>query len=51
LDPDELARFDEARRVMRARIKADCTACRYCQPCPSSVEIPAVLASLNAATV
>lgn len=51
LNADELALFDEARRVMRARIKADCTACRYCQPCPSAVEIPAVLASLNAATV
>jgi len=51
LTAEELAMFDEARSVMRARIKADCTACRYCQPCPSGVEIPNVLASLNAATV
>jgi hypothetical protein len=47
----ETALYDEVRTVMRAKIKADCTACRYCQPCPSGVEIPAVLASLNAAAV
>jgi len=51
LSPEELALFDEVRTVMQAKIKADCTACRYCQPCPSGVEIPAVLASLNAAAV
>ena len=36
---------------MAARIKADCTACGYCQPCPSGVEIPKVIASVNAAAV
>ena len=51
LSAEELAMFGEVRRVMAARIKADCTACRYCQPCPAGVEIPGVLASLNAATV
>jgi predicted aldo/keto reductase-like oxidoreductase len=51
LTDDELALYDRARSAMAARIKADCTACRYCQPCPSGVEIPKVLASLNAATV
>jgi predicted aldo/keto reductase-like oxidoreductase len=51
LTADEVALFDKARSVMRSRIKADCTACKYCQPCPSGVEIPAVLASLNAAAV
>lgn len=51
LSVEELALFDEARRVMAARIKADCTACRYCQPCPAGVEIPRVLASLNAAAM
>jgi predicted aldo/keto reductase-like oxidoreductase len=51
LTEEELARFDRVRDIMRARIKADCTACRYCQPCPSGVDIPGVLASLNAATV
>jgi predicted aldo/keto reductase-like oxidoreductase len=51
LTDEEVALFVEARTAMAARIKADCTACRYCQPCPAGVEIPRVLASLNAATV
>ena len=51
LTADELSLFDAARTAMRARIKADCSACRYCQPCPSGVDIPAVLASLNSAAV
>jgi predicted aldo/keto reductase-like oxidoreductase len=51
LTADERALFDEARSVIRSKVKADCTACRYCQPCPCGVEIPNVLASLNAATV
>jgi predicted aldo/keto reductase-like oxidoreductase len=51
LTSDELALFGTARAAMAARIKADCTACAYCQPCPAGVEIPRVLASLNAAAV
>jgi predicted aldo/keto reductase-like oxidoreductase len=51
LSAEELALYDGVRSIMRARIKADCTACRYCQPCPSGVDIPAVLASLNAAAM
>jgi predicted aldo/keto reductase-like oxidoreductase len=51
LTADEVAMFAKVREIMAARIKADCTACRYCQPCPSGVEIPKVLASLNAAAV
>lgn len=45
----DLAVYAEARRVMASRIKADCTACRYCMPCPSGVDIPGVMAALNAA--
>jgi len=48
LTAEELALFDEARRVMHSKVKADCSACRYCLPCPSGVDIPGVLASLNA---
>ena len=51
LSSQDLAVIDDAREAMRARIKADCTACRYCQPCPSGVDIPGVLAALNAASV
>jgi predicted aldo/keto reductase-like oxidoreductase len=48
LTADELALFDDVRVAIKSRIKADCTACGYCQPCPSGVEIPRVLAALNA---
>jgi predicted aldo/keto reductase-like oxidoreductase len=51
LTEQELAVISRAREAMSARIKADCTACRYCQPCPSGVDIPGVLAALNAASV
>jgi predicted aldo/keto reductase-like oxidoreductase len=43
--------FDSLRNVMSARIKADCTECRYCMPCESGVDIPDVLAALNHAAI
>jgi uncharacterized protein len=43
--------YDAAQAAMRARMKVDCTACRYCQPCPQGVEIPELLAALNAASM
>jgi len=39
--------LEAARMMMQERIKADCTACRYCLPCPAGVDIPSVLAALN----
>jgi predicted aldo/keto reductase-like oxidoreductase len=51
LSTDELAVYDRARVAMRSRIKADCTACRYCMPCAYGVDIPGVLASLNNAAM
>jgi hypothetical protein len=51
LDPEQLAVYEAARAAMRARMKADCTACRYCMPCPQGVEIPELLAALNAASI
>jgi predicted aldo/keto reductase-like oxidoreductase len=47
LSASELAVFGEARKAMEARIKVDCSACRYCMPCASGVDIPDVLAALN----
>jgi uncharacterized protein len=47
MSKDEMALIDSVRRTMEARRKADCTACRYCMPCPSGVDIPGVMASLN----
>ena len=51
LTRERLAVYDAARAAMRARTKADCTACRYCQPCAQGVEIPELLAALNAASI
>ena len=51
LSADELSVYDNAREVMNARIKADCTACSYCMPCASGVDIPGVLAAFNNAAM
>jgi len=51
LTADQRGVYEAARRALRSRTKADCTACRYCQPCPEGVEIPEVLAALNHATI
>jgi uncharacterized protein len=51
LTPEHLAVYDAARTAMSARMKADCTACRYCQPCEQGVEIPELLSALNAASI
>jgi predicted aldo/keto reductase-like oxidoreductase len=51
LTKEELMMFDSLRNVMSARIKADCTNCRYCMPCTSGVDIPDVLAALNSASI
>ncbi len=47
----ERALVDEVRGVYRSRIKDDCTACKYCLPCPSGVDIPGVFARLNNASL
>jgi len=47
----ERALVAEVRAVYRSRIKADCTACKYCMPCPAGVDIPGVFARLNNASL
>jgi uncharacterized protein len=51
LSEDELGVYGRAAVVLRERLKADCTRCRYCMPCPSGVDIPDVLAALNNASM
>lgn len=51
--PDSLSEgeLDVVRRAAaayRGLMKADCTGCRYCLPCPSGVAIPACLGVYNA---
>lgn len=47
LSADQLKVYEAATLALKSRTKADCTACRYCQPCPAGVTIPEVLASYN----
>ena len=51
LTDDELAVYERAAAVLRDKLKADCTRCRYCMPCPFGVDIPDVLAALNNASM
>jgi predicted aldo/keto reductase-like oxidoreductase len=51
LAPGQLDVYAAARTAMKSRMKADCGACRYCQPCPAGVEIPEILAAFNAAAI
>ena len=51
LSADQLAVYDHERTALSARVKADCSACRYCMPCASGVDIPGVLAALNNAAM
>jgi uncharacterized protein len=43
----ELALIDRVRAAYRARTVVDCTACGYCLPCPSGINIPGILGHLN----
>lgn len=51
LTSDQLAVYERAATVLRDKLKADCTRCRYCMPCPQGVDIPDVLAALNNASM
>ena len=51
LTDEDLAVYAEARAALQARTRCDCTACRYCMPCASGVDIPDVLAALNNAAM
>jgi len=47
LSGDELALFDEARRILRSIGFINCSKCRYCQPCPNGVLIPEIFEYYN----
>jgi predicted aldo/keto reductase-like oxidoreductase len=47
LTPEELALVDRAAEAYRSIMKADCTGCQYCMPCPSGVNIPGCFGSYN----
>jgi uncharacterized protein len=43
----EVELLTKAARKYRKIMKAPCTGCGYCQPCPSGVEIPGVFGAMN----
>ena len=51
LTADERELVATVRDIYRSRTKADCTACKYCLPCPAGVDIPGVFAQLNNAAL
>jgi predicted aldo/keto reductase-like oxidoreductase len=51
LSEEDKLMYDKLRNAMGAKAKADCTACRYCMPCKSGVDIPDVLTALNNAAI
>ncbi len=48
---EDLEVIARARAAMEARVKVDCTACNYCQPCPAGVDIPGCFAAYNASAM
>ncbi|HEY5586891.1 MAG TPA: aldo/keto reductase [Ruminiclostridium sp.] len=47
LSTEELAVFEQVKKVMLERTKIPCTACGYCMPCPAGVDIPGCFSSYN----
>ncbi len=40
LTPEDLSAIDKVTAIYTERQKVNCTACRYCMPCPAGVDIP-----------
>ncbi len=51
LDAEELAVIGEVQQEYLARTAVDCTACRYCLPCPEGIDIPKMFGFLNNASL
>lgn len=47
LTEDECKVFDQVKDIMLERTKVPCTACGYCMPCPSGVNIPGCFSAYN----
>lgn len=47
LTEEELKIYREVQEYFRQRIQVDCTACRYCVPCPKGVAIPDIFREYN----
>lgn len=49
MSKSELETVEKARELYKKRIKADCTGCEYCMPCPKGVAIPKIFSAWNKA--
>jgi predicted aldo/keto reductase-like oxidoreductase len=49
LSPEEVALLDRVRETYKGLNEVPCTKCRYCQPCPSGVDIPGIFEIFNEA--
>lgn len=47
LSAEESAVIEKVREAYRERTAVDCTACRYCLPCPQDIDIPMMFGFLN----
>ena len=51
LNAEELGLFDKVRKAYHKLMPVPCTACRYCMPCPSGVDIPKLFELYNDAVM
>jgi hypothetical protein len=51
LGAGELAAIGRVQDAYKARTVVDCTACRYCMPCPQGIDIPKMFSFLNDASL
>lgn len=51
MNEQELNLVQQVKESYRKKIKVDCTACRYCMPCPAGVDIPTVFQYYNDASI
>lgn len=49
LTEKEMALIDFAKQTFKEKMKVNCTACKYCMPCPVGVDIPQCFALYNEA--
>jgi Predicted oxidoreductases of the aldo/keto reductase family len=47
LTEKEIKLIDEAKTIIKEKVKVNCTACEYCMPCPVGVSIPRCFAFYN----
>ncbi|NLX70834.1 MAG: aldo/keto reductase [Clostridiales bacterium] len=48
---EELELVAQVKAIYESRTKVDCTACNYCMPCPSGVDIPRIFSLYNTASM